>query len=342
MKIYILDQNNETVIAELSRLVFMQKIFTNVVLENFEKQAFKRFVYEYFHFGRQLAKAVLKKNIEKLGYQRAYTKMFSPVTDWSRFAEFFCTSEILIENVKDGDSILDIGSPKLFPIWLSTKKNLQIRCTDIFDYAVSEYSYFWDFLKTKQKSILIFETADLLDLRYNDNEFDAIFSISTIEHALDDNWKSTISKNLSRVLKNGKIVIITTPFGSKSVVQYKKKIGWSNKYLDSTNRNFFMRVINEEDLNEFIKIAEKYDLHLEKLFTINYSANVFSKLIRRLPVHLFVLFGFLYPRFAVQNYGIKIGAHPAECEKYDKMWKSDIITSDIVIVFRKKISSHKN
>lgn len=304
--------------------------------ESFEKLSFKTFVYEYYYFGKKLAKQVLKKSIKRMGYQRAWTKVFSPVTDWSRFAEFFFTAQILNENLNDRDSVLDIGSPKLFPIWLSTKKNINIKCTDIWDYAVSEYSDFWNVIRSKHKSTLTFETADLLDLKYADNEFDAIFSISTIEHALDDNWKDTIPKNLSRILKNNKIVVITTPFGSKNVIQYKDNLGWSNKYLEGINKNFFMRIINKQELDKFLKNAEKYGLYLEKLYTVNYSAGLFSKLIRHLPVHLFVLFGFLYPRFAVQNYNLKTGAHAAENENYDEIWKPNIITSDIILVLRKK------
>ncbi len=306
--------------------------------EDFSVVTFASFVNEYYDFGKSLAKRVLKTSMKKMGLLKAYSKVISPVTDWSRFAEFFLTSEILKKNLQDGDTILDIGSPKLFPIWFATKKYVKIICTDIWKEASLEYLHFWDDIKNNYDSKLTFETADLLDLKYDNEKFDGIFSISTIEHAYDPNWKETVSENLSRVLKNNKIVVITTPFGSKNITQFKENLGYTNVHLQGENSSFFMRIIDQNELNEFVKTAERYSLFLEEYYTVNISASTFSKIIRLFPVHLFVSLGFLYPYFAIQNYNMKKGFHIAENEKYEKHWKADINTSDIVLVFRKKLS----
>lgn len=307
--------------------------------EDFPVSSFISFVDDYYYFGKSLAKQVLKISIKKMGLLKAYSKIISPVTDWSRFAEFFLTSEILKKNLQDGDIILDIGSPKLFPIWFATKKYVKIVCTDIWKEASLEYSHFWDDIKNDHKSLLAFETADLLDLKYENEKFDGIFSISTIEHAYDPNWKEIISENLSRVLKDGKIVVLTTPFGSKNVVQFKQNLGYTNVHLQEENKNFFMRIIDQNELDKFVKIAEKHSLFLEECYTVNISASKLSKIIRLLPVHLFVSLGFSYPHFAIRNYNVKRGSHIAENEKYEIHWKADINTSDIVLVFRKKSSN---
>jgi|TARA_B110000495_G_C23001284_1_gene590960 ubiquinone/menaquinone biosynthesis C-methylase UbiE len=304
-------------------------------MDNFSEKKFKLFVFEYYDFGKKLAKKALKSNIKTMGIQKAYSKVFNPVTDWSRFSEFFITSEILKKNLHDGDKVLDIGSPKLFSIWLSKIKKIKIICTDIWKPAVLEYKNFWGEMESNNESTITFEKADLLNLKYKDNEFDVVFSISTIEHAYDKDWKKTIPKNIGRVLKNNKIAIITTPYGSKSINQYKDHAEYSIKNSNEQN-NFFMRIINKQDIDEFIKNAEECGLYLEETYSLNISASRLSVIIRRLPVHLNVLIGFLKPKLAINNFKIKKGIHIADNEKYEKKWSSDMITSDIVLVLRKR------
>lgn len=296
---------------------------------------FDKFVKQYYSFGKELGKKCFKDSKKKLGTKRAYAKIYNPVTDWSRFSEFFLVSKILEKNLNDGDKILDLGSPKLFSIWLCTKKRLNLIATDIWDFAVSEYSHFWKEIQNSTNSKISFEQADLLNLQYNDQEFDGIFSVSTIEHAYDENWMKTISSNFSRVLKNDKIVVISTPFGTKSISQYKGHVEYSPS-LAKEHDNFFMRIINEQDLKEFIQIAQNYGLFLEESYTVNMKANKLGLLIRCFPSAIRVILGFLKPSLAIQNFSLKKGIHIAENEKYDKLWFPDQVHSDIILVFRKK------
>lgn len=304
-------------------------------MSGFDQKSFESFVDEYYSFGKDLGKRCLKESIKKLGYQRAYSKILSPITDWSRFCEFFLTYKILEENLNEGNKILDVGSPKLFSIWLATKKQLIIHATDIWDKAVAEYSHFWDEIKDSSTSKIVFEEADLLDLHYKEKEFDGLFSISTIEHAYDPDWKKKISQNFSKVLKSGGFAVITTPFGSKSIIQYKDHAEYSESLVKKHN-NFFMRIINHDDLEEFKKIASSYELVLEKSYTINTFANKKGLFIRLIPVHLNVLMGFLKPKLAIEHFVIKTGIHTAKNENYEEKWKPDLIHSDIVLIFRKK------
>ena len=296
---------------------------------------FNQFIKQYYSFGKNLGKKCLKTSKKKLGLKRAYAKVFSPITDWSRFSEFFVVYQILDKNLSEGEKILDLGSPKLFSIWLSTKKRLNIVSTDIWDFAVSEYSHFWEEIQNRTDSKMIFEQADLLNLKYKDQEFDGIFSISTIEHAYDENWMEIISKNFSRVLKNGKIAVISTPFGTKSVIQCKSHVEYSPS-LAKDHNNFFMRIINRNDLDKFINTAEKEGLNLEESYTVNLRTNKLGILIRRLPISFQVILGFLKPKIAIQNFSLNKDIHTAENERYDELWSPDLIHSDIVLVFRKK------
>lgn len=303
-------------------------------MEETQKELFKQFVYDCYHFGKKLAKKTLFSNIKRIGYQRAYEKILSPVTDWTRFTEFFITNEFLKNNLKNGAKILDIGSPKLFSIWFAKNNNVTILSTDIWKYAAFEYYNFWQYIKNTTKSTVTFETADLLNLKYN-QEFDQIFSISTIEHAFDYNWQNLISLNLTKALKKNGRIIITCPFGSKNLIQYKNNLGYSNVHLKGKYKNFFQRIIDKNEVDNFSKIAKKYNLILEKIYTINTKSNIPGLLIRRLPPHLMVLLGFLKPRLAIQNFYLKSALQVAENEKYEEKYKSDAFYSDIVMIFRK-------
>lgn len=315
-------------------MVLISIFLRHDMMRNFSQNSFNKFVKEYHSFGKKMGQSTLRESIQKLGFQRGFSKILNPVTDWSRFSEFFITYEILLANLTSGDRVLDIGSPKLFSIWLATQMKLNITATDIWDFAANEYSHFWDHVKKKCQSQISFETADALKLHYNVGEFDGLFSISTIEHAYHNDWKNIISKNIAKVLKRNKIAVITTPFGSKNIFQYKDHAEYS-PYLAEKNRNFFMRIIDENECNEFIKISNQNGLTLENAYTINKYTNSIGNFIRILPVHLNVLLGFLKPHMAIQSFNVTEGIHYATNEQYDEKWKSNMVTSDIVLLFRK-------
>jgi SAM-dependent methyltransferase len=117
--------------------------------------------------------------------------------------------------VRPSDIVLDIGSPKIASLFLSSRHKCVIYSTDLFDYFWEEYR---GYLKHLRDAALlrtfIMERQDARRLSYADAYFDKIYSISVLEHIAADGDTLAMCE-ISRVLKKGGICCITVPCSSR-------------------------------------------------------------------------------------------------------------------------------
>ena len=112
--------------------------------------------------------------------------------------------------------VLDIGSPKLLFLWLAAKTRLELTATDIQDSFIPPARDLLERLGLAEQigGRLRLETQDARALTFPDDSFDAVYSISVLEHIPDDG-DSLALREIARVLRPGGRLCLTVPFSTK-------------------------------------------------------------------------------------------------------------------------------
>lgn len=170
-----------------------------------------------YFFGQRLGLKSCLKGHYDIGIKR----ILLPVNYWRypvfRYAEKF---------FKNGGplSVLDIGSPKLLSVYLAAKYQHQVFATDIFDETIFTMwqRYYEDFQNNgkHEHPRYIAELQDARNLKYDDNKFDVVFSVSVIEHIPHDGDAEAM-REIARVLKPGGIAIVEVPYALKAYDTFK-------------------------------------------------------------------------------------------------------------------------
>lgn len=225
--------------------------------------------FDYYRFGLRLGlNGIRKGTVRALGLRKALGKVTQPINTYSRFVEFYLVGkEIGIERSDQSSKvILDVGSPKLFPIYLSFGHPLRIVATDIWKKTVKEYLYLYEkYPKSDMMGRVDFHVADCRNLPYKSESFDIIFSISTIEHIEEKNGDIDALTDMARVVKPGGKIIITIPFGDKYIEQYSEK-GHYRRELESGTPIFFQRIYDTVQVKN--RLLNIQNLKVQKVVTI--------------------------------------------------------------------------
>lgn len=165
---------------------------------------------------------------------------------------------------KEGDVILDIGSPKLLSLYLAKVVSAQVFATDIDDSFIKNL----DFLRRLERispQKLHIQVEDGRNLSFDNCSFNKVYSISVLEH-IPNQGDTECVKEITRVLsKNGRCKI-TVPFSPSTKIVYKeeKDFYWAKHSLRTENGSvFYQRRYSEKDL--FDRIITPSALNLEKL-----------------------------------------------------------------------------
>jgi len=130
---------------------------------------------------------------------------FEPMNYWRQIEMPLVLSLLRQQGIRG--RILDIGSPKLLALYLASTCNVESHATDISDYFVADLRRFRQVLRLPNLEI---HTADGRQTGYPDAFFDAVFSISVIEHMPDDSDMQCFSE-VSRLLKPGGVFVFDLP-----------------------------------------------------------------------------------------------------------------------------------
>lgn len=137
-------------------------------------------------------------------------RLILPSSYW-RTAEFAYVFRQL--DLPRGARVLDLGSPKDLALMLARKRGYHVTATDILPEAVELCERF-----ARAQGIIgdgpgqvRCEVQDGRKLTYPTGHFDAVFSVSVIEHIPDQGDSSAIQE-LVRVTRPGGRVVVTTPY----------------------------------------------------------------------------------------------------------------------------------
>ena len=148
---------------------------------------------------------------------------------------------------KKDDIVLDTGAMHTYFCLYLAPLVATIYATDNFYWAKRDYlkkeglftpEEWLHYIEEKSNGKITGQEADLMDLHYEDNSFDKILSISTVEHILDH---AKAMKEMARVLKKGGRLLLTTEFNFFFTKPYNEK------------DNSYYRVYNLKGLRELIR-----------------------------------------------------------------------------------------
>ena len=163
---------------------------------------------------------------------------------------------------RPGDRVLDVGSPKLFSLWLSDRVGARVVATDLESYFIGEYE-----LLRRARGVpadrLRLAAEDGRRLSFDDAAFDRVFSLSVLEHVPGDGDTACV-RELARVLAPGGRLVITVPFWPTSRVDWREPdFYWAKGGDGPAGRVFYQRRYSEADLRERLIVPS--GLRLAKL-----------------------------------------------------------------------------
>ncbi len=181
----------------------------------------------------------------------AFKTWFKPAES-TRYNEFAYFLKHLKSHPLKNAYILDISSPYAMAYLLTGNGNRVLK-TDIN----SEEK-----LSIKESNSLSFAKEDGTALTFTDNTFDAVFSISVIEHIYEGYLDAV--KEMVRVTKPGGIIYITTPVSAKITEEWINEDIYSDQHK-KTDKIFFQYRFSEKDVNDIINCvpgAEVFQKHI--------------------------------------------------------------------------------
>lgn len=127
-----------------------------------------------------------------------------------------------------GMRVLDVGSPKFIGLYLAQDFGTNVWCTDILDSALEDYRRFSAALP-RARHLLSFETHDARSMSYRNDTFDAIYSVSVLEHIPGEGDHLAI-REMERVLKPGGVLAITVPYRTGYAEGFVRRSVYERQY----------------------------------------------------------------------------------------------------------------
>ena len=152
-------------------------------------------------------------------------------------------------DVRQGQRVLDIGSPKLLSLFLAARLRAEVHATDLVDYFLERYGLYSRVALGHDQWRYHMECEDARHLTYSPGLFDRVFSLSAIEHIPDDGDSIAIQE-IARVLAPGGLACLTVPWSDRGYLEEFKRRGDPDAYWapGDGDRVFFQRLYDRETL----------------------------------------------------------------------------------------------
>ena len=191
--------------------------------------------------GASVIESSLMTRLRRFGLVRSVV-----MGDWLKSWDVLATLNFLEAHVQKDEPILDIGCYASEVIVALHK----LGYTDLTGADLNP-----DLIKMPHQNVIRYEQTNFMHTKFEDASFQAITSISVIEHGFDS---TALLKEMSRLLKTGGCFIASFDY-------------WQDK-IDTTGLKFFdmdWMIFSEQDISDFIEQAANFglmpfgDLHYE-------------------------------------------------------------------------------
>lgn len=239
-------------------------------------------------------------------YKISIKRIILPINYW-RVSIFKFVANYILNldlNTKKDIKFLDIGSPKLLSLLLASQINGKIYATDLQDEAI-----FREWEKHYHNMIngdnIIFEFADAKNLKYPDNYFDIIYSLSVI-HMISPAQDGDILalRQIQNKIKPGGLLIIEVPYRKKYNVKYANKDNFEEQY-------YGVPLFKERQYDEVAlegRIIKKLNGTLLNK-TILYEKFPFDCLLNKFPKFMSTILAFIEPWADMVNISVANNEH---------------------------------
>ena len=225
----------------------------------------------YYFFGLRAGLANLAANGVRLGLRKTAGKIAQPINAFSRFAEYHCFDLAIQRYLRQHSAshtprVLDLGSPKLFGLYLANRLDLNVVLTDITSLNIDEYRLMWEPLASGARGKVAFALQDGRRIAFGDSSFDVVYSMSVLEHIAGDAADSLALAELIRVLRPGGLLVVSLPFGPTFLEQSRVGFSGAARHTHDRHSYFFQRIYDRHQIERLCEPLQDFgDLTLTTL-----------------------------------------------------------------------------
>lgn len=206
---------------------------------------------EFDTFGRTLAIREIFHN--RTLHSLIISRLANPVS-CVRYFEFAYAGKVLMAHLKRENkikSVIDISSPRLFPLWMAEKAGLSVHMINPDQTDLEESRRMAHFVKNN-RNLEFSDNVDATSLPFEESSFDVATSISVIEHVPDKGDCNMISE-LRRVVRSGGLIILTFPVKPEFTNEYRDINYYNmNRFSEEDGKYFFQRCYDSDSIMERI------------------------------------------------------------------------------------------
>ena len=185
--------------------------------------------------------------------------------------------DILVNNLEDGNKILDVGTATGdYPKYLTEK------CKKQFEVVGIDSSENMIKIASQKAPKAIFRVMDMRYLEFPINYFDAIICFATLIH-VDDNTAIEVMQKFDSILKEGGILIINVMEHIKGEKELYMKEPFNpkyNTYFNTYSKDFFINWFRNNNY-KIIEIIDNPVFNLEAVKEPTEDTNQFSIIVKK-------------------------------------------------------------
>lgn len=291
--------------------------------------------FTYYFFGLRAGLANLRVNGLQLGLKKTAGKITQPINSYTRFPEYYWFDQAIRSHLAKfptgrQPAILDIGSPKMFGLYLAKKNAVDLTMTDISEINIDEYQVMWKALQARAKGQVRFSLEDAREVHFPAAQFDIVYSMSVLEHIEGESGDARAIGELLRVLKPGGLLILSVPFGNKYMEQ--KRIGFVGAARKTGDQEtYFFQRIYDNPMFQSRLMEPLANLQAVRITTVQRTQAGISRTFGALGENVRGLLGGLNPILSAMGNRSRQGIDGAFATEYSEFHTARDVYGDLIL-----------